>query len=162
MALFPNHLDAPSVTEFSLKNLTAVNGMTSSSTGRPSLFACFLRAARCPFLELVRPMKLLATLAILGTFEKQTPGPISRKCRKLFRPEKLFLKLRPACSVKLLFWYVVKGIKIKVSCLETTSFWRYKENYVTRSTPEKVSGLSRNGPQETLNFHLGAAPRSIF
>ena len=146
MALFPNHLDALSVTEFSLKNLTAVNEMTSSSTGRPSLFACFLIAARCPFLELVGPMKLLATLAILGTFEKQTPGAHFSKCRKLFRPEKLFLKLRPACSVKLLFWYVVKGIKIKVSCLETTSFWRYKENYVTRNAPERFRDFQETGP----------------
>lgn len=84
MALFPNHLDAPSVTEFSLKNLTAVNEMTSSSTGRPSLFACFVIAPRCPFLELVGPMKLLASLAIVGTFEKQTPGAHFSKVPETF------------------------------------------------------------------------------
>ena len=42
-------------------------------------------------------------------------GPVSRKSRKLFGPEKPFVKLRPACSVKLVFSYVVKGIKIKIT-----------------------------------------------
>ena len=40
--------------------------------------------------------------------------PVSRKSRKLFGPEKPFLKLRPAYSVKLVFSYVVKGIKSKI------------------------------------------------
>ena len=40
-------------------------------------------------------------------------GPVSRKSRKLFGPEKPFVKLRPAYSVKLVFSYVVKGLKIK-------------------------------------------------
>ena len=42
-------------------------------------------------------------------------GPVSRKSRKLFGPEKSFVKLRPAYSVKLVFSYVVKGIKIKIT-----------------------------------------------
>ena len=42
-------------------------------------------------------------------------GPVSRKSRKLFGPEKPFVKLRPAYSVKLVFSYVVKGIKIKIT-----------------------------------------------
>ena len=42
-------------------------------------------------------------------------GPVSRKSRELFRPEKSFVKLRPACSVKLVFSYVVNGIKIKIT-----------------------------------------------
>ena len=42
-------------------------------------------------------------------------GPVSRKSRELFGPEKSFVKLRPACSVKLVFSYVVKGIKIKIT-----------------------------------------------
>jgi len=51
-----------------------------------------------------------------GTFEKQ--GPVSRKSRKsrkLFRPEKPFVELRPANSEKLVFSYDVKGIKIKIT-----------------------------------------------
>ena len=42
-------------------------------------------------------------------------GPVSRKSRELFGPEKPFVKLRPAYSVKLVFSYVVKGIKTKIT-----------------------------------------------
>ena len=42
-------------------------------------------------------------------------GPVSRKSRKLFAPEKAFVKFRPAYSVKLVFSYLVKGIKIKTN-----------------------------------------------
>ena len=41
-------------------------------------------------------------------------APVSRRSPKLFGPEKPFVKLRPAYSVKLVFSYVVKGIKIKI------------------------------------------------
>ena len=41
-------------------------------------------------------------------------GPVSRKSRELFGPEKPFVKSRPAYSVKLIFSHVVKGIKIKI------------------------------------------------
>ena len=39
-------------------------------------------------------------------------GPVSRKSRKLLGPEKPFVKLCLAYSVKLVFSYVVRGIKI--------------------------------------------------
>ena len=42
-------------------------------------------------------------------------GPVSRKSRKLFGPEKSFVKLRRAYSVKRVFSYVLKGIKIKTT-----------------------------------------------
>ena len=42
-------------------------------------------------------------------------GPVSRKSRELFGPEKPFVKLRPAYSVKLVFSHFVKGIKIKIT-----------------------------------------------
>ena len=42
-------------------------------------------------------------------------GPVSRKSRELFGPEKPFVKLRPAYSVKLVVSYVVKGIKAKIT-----------------------------------------------
>ena len=48
-----------------------------------------------------------------GTFEEQ--GPVSRKSRKLFGPERPFVKLQPAYSVRLVFSYVVKGTKIKIT-----------------------------------------------
>ena len=42
-------------------------------------------------------------------------GPVSRKSRELFGLDKPFVKLRPAYSVKLVFSYVIKGIKIKIT-----------------------------------------------
>ena len=42
-------------------------------------------------------------------------GPVSRKSRELFGPEKPFAKLGAVYSVKLIFSYVVKGIKIKLT-----------------------------------------------
>ena len=42
-------------------------------------------------------------------------GPVSRTSRERFGPEKPLLKLRPAYSVKLVFGYVVKGIKVKIT-----------------------------------------------
>ena len=42
-------------------------------------------------------------------------GPVSRKSRELFGPEKPFVKSRPAYSVKLIFSHVVKGIKMKIT-----------------------------------------------
>ena len=42
-------------------------------------------------------------------------GPVSRQSRELFGSEKPFVKLRPAYSVKLVFSYVVKVIKIKIT-----------------------------------------------
>ena len=38
---------------------------------------------------------------------------VSQKTRKLYGPEKPFEKLRPAYSVKLVFLYVVKVIKLR-------------------------------------------------
>ena len=46
---------------------------------------------------------------------RKVQGPVSRKSRELFGPEKPFVKLRPAFSGKLVFSYVVKGIKIKIT-----------------------------------------------
>ena len=48
-------------------------------------------------------------------YEYSHLGPVSRKSRELFGPEKLFVKLRPAYSVKLIVSYVVKGIKIEIT-----------------------------------------------
>ena len=66
----------------------------------------------------------------MPSFEKKRfvlRGPISRKSRELSGPEKPFVKLLPAYSVKLIFSRaVLKGNKNKnngkVSCLETPSF----------------------------------------
>ena len=52
-----------------------------------------------------------------GSFRNKfsNQGPVSRKSRELFGPEKPFVKLRPAYSVKLVFSYVVEGIKINIT-----------------------------------------------
>ena len=42
-------------------------------------------------------------------------GPVSRKSQKLFGSEKPSAKLRPACSVKLVFPHDVMGSKIKIT-----------------------------------------------
>ena len=74
-------------------------------------------------------------------------GPVSRTSRKLFGPEKPFFKLRPAYSVKLVFSYVVKGIKIKITAKFRASRRLRFEGAKRILSPErrrKVSGLSRN------------------
>ena len=90
-------------------------------------------------------------------------GPISRKFRKLCGPEKSFVKLRLALSVKLVFLHVEKGIKIKITakfrgwrrlCFEDT------KRIVTRNAPEKSSGLWRNGPQERSTTNNASSVRS--
>ena len=56
------------------------------------------------------------TIIVRGLrFSQYGPGARFSKSRKLFEPEKPFVKLRPAYSVKLVFTYVVKGIKIKIT-----------------------------------------------
>ena len=52
---------------------------------------------------------------VSGLSRNRFQGPVSRKSRKLFGPEKPFVKLRPAYSLKLVFLFVVKGIKIKIT-----------------------------------------------
>ena len=86
---------------------------------------------------------------------KMRPRPVSRKSRWIYGPEKPFVILRPAYSVMLVFSCVVKGIKTrinwKVSCLETPSFWRFEESYVTRNAPEKFRDFGDTGPNAWIS-----------
>ena len=59
-------------------------------------------------------MRMRIALESRSCKNKHGLWPVSRKSRELFGPEKPFVKLRPAYSVKLVFSYVVKGIKIKI------------------------------------------------
>ena len=75
------------------------------------------------------------------------------KIPKRFGPEKTFIKLRPAYSVKLVFSYIVKGIKIiipvKVRASRRLRFEDTKRSELRHpKCARKISGLSRNGPQE--------------
>ena len=75
-------------------------------------------------------------------------GPVSRKSRKLLGPEKPFLKLRLAHSVKLVFSYVVKRRKIKITAkfriLRRLRFEDTKRT-VTRNAPEKFRDFRETG-----------------
>ena len=62
-----------------------------------------------------RPHKRDHTFKIRLLSDQCDLWPVSRKPRKLFGPGKQFLKLRLAHSVKLVFSYVVKGRKIKIT-----------------------------------------------
>ena len=74
--------------------------------------------------------------------------PVSRKSRKFLGPEKPFLKLRLAHSVKLVFSYVVKGTKIKITAkfriLRRLRFEDTKRT-VTRNAPEKFRDFRETG-----------------
>lgn len=68
-------------------------------------------------------------------------------------PEKLFVKLRPSYSVKLVFLLVVKGIKIKI--IATFRAWRRLHSKDTKRIsremrPKSSQDFSRNGPRYFL------------
>ena len=76
---------------------------------------------------------------------------VSRKSRKRFGPEKTFDTLPTRLFFEASLFICCKGNKnysnCKVSCLRTPSFWRYKENYVTRNAPEKFRDFRETGPR---------------
>ena len=91
------------------------------------------------------------------------PGARFSKVPRTFRARKAICKTTTCLFCKAGLSICCKGNKnknnCKVSCLETPSFWRYKENYVIRNTPEKFSGLSRNGPLVSFDRTVeGAVP----
>ena len=79
------------------------------------------------------------------------------KVPRTFRARKVIRKTTTSLFCKAGLFICCKGNKnknnCKVSCLETPSFWRYKENYVTRNTPEKFRDFQETGPwTEKLSF----------
>ena len=101
-----------------------------------------------------------------GTFEKQAPGARFSKVPRTFRARKAIRKTTTRLFCKAGLFICCKGNKnksnCKVSCLETPSFLRYKENYVTRNTPEKFRDFRETGPwgpflesPETIQAHFG-------
>ena len=78
-----------------------------------------------------------------------TPGGRFSKVPKTFRARKAFRKTPTCLSCNAGLFICCKGNKNKsnceVSCLETPSFWRYKENYVTRNGPEKFRDFRETG-----------------
>ena len=73
-------------------------------------------------------------------------GLVSQMSRRLFGPEKPFVKLRPAHSVKLIFSYVVKGINIKITAkFQFTEHLRFEDTKRIMS-PEKLRDFRETGP----------------
>ena len=72
-------------------------------------------------------------------------GPVSRK---LLGPEKPFVRLLPAYSVKLVLLYVAKGIRMKITLKFRAS--RRLLNCVTRNAPEKFRDCQETGPRPLL------------
>ena len=83
---------------------------------------------------------------VSGLSRNRPLGSVSRKSRRLFGPEKPFVKLRPAHSVKLIFLYVVKGINIKITAkFHVTEHLRF-ENTKRIMSLEKFWDFRETGP----------------
>ena len=78
------------------------------------------------------------------------PGARFSKVPRTFRARKAIRKTATCLFCKAGLFICCRGNKnkynCKVSCLKTPSFWRYKENYVTRFTPEKFRDFRETGP----------------
>ena len=99
---------------------------------------------------------------LLTTRKDRGLGLVSRKSRKLFGSEKPSVKLRPACSVKLLFFsHDVKGRKIKItakfSVLERFGFQHTKRIM----SPDKFRDFRETGPWPIMGKKACKATRSI-
>ena len=79
-----------------------------------------------------------------------TPGAPFSKVPRTFRARKTIRKTTTCLFCKAGLFICCKGNKnknnCKVSCLETPSFWRCKENYVTRNTLETFRDFRETGP----------------
>ena len=109
--------------------------------------------------NIVRSLKIFSSSAHIHHVTAANQGPVSRKSRKFFGPEKPFVKLRPAYSLKLVFLYVVKGMKIKITATFLASRrLRFEDTkrIVTRNAPEKSRDFRETGPKADL-FEAGLA-----
>ena len=93
-----------------------------------------------------------------GDFIGWDPGARFLKVPRTFRTRKAIRKITTCSFCKADIFTCCKGNKnknnYKVSCLETPSFWRYKENYVTRNTPEKFRDFRETGPWKQEKFSI--------
>ena len=80
---------------------------------------------------------------------------VSQKTRKFYGPEKPFVKLRPAYFVKLVFSYVIKGIKIKITAkFRDTEHLRFEDTKRIMS-PKSFGTFEKRapGPFRTGTLH---------
>ena len=90
---------------------------------------------------------------------KEDQACVSQKARKLYGPEKPFIKLRPAYSVKLVFLYVVKGIKIKITAkFCDTEHFRF-EDAKRIISPEKFRVFRETGPRYNIDQNSRAVQK---
>ena len=96
------------------------------------------------------------TLNLAIRISNPTLGLVSRKSRKLFRPEKAFVKLQAAYSVKLVFSYDVKGIEIKITAKFCVSRrLRFNDAKGIRSPemrPKSFRTFEKRAPDHQLDF----------
>ena len=90
-----------------------------------------------------------------GTNPASGQGPVSRKSRELFGPEKPFVKVRPAYSAKLVFSYVVKGVKIKITAkFRASRLFRFEDTKRIMSPeirPKSFGTFEKQAPEWDLN-----------
>ena len=88
-------------------------------------------------------------------------GPVSRKSRKLFGPKKPFVKLRPAYSVNLVFSYVVKGIRIKITAkFRASRRLRFEDAKRILSPERRPKVISEMSPGSAKDIPHGQTDRS--
>ena len=91
--------------------------------------------------------------------------PVSRKPRKLFGPEKPFVKLRSAYCVKLVFSYVVKGIKIKITAKFRASrrlrFEDTKRIMSPEMRPKSLGTFEKQAPGDDIIVLFGEKTASV-
>ena len=117
------------------------------------------------FSDLSATISLMCVSVASGICSKRFPcsGPRFSKVPRTFRARKAIRKITTCLFCKAGLFICCKWNKkknnCKVSCLETPSFWRYKEYYVTRNTPEKFRDFRETGPWSFLfsNFTLKRA-----
>ena len=103
---------------------------------------------------IVRSFLRKFTLSAHWSGRNRAQGPVSRKSRELFGPEKPLVKLQLAYSEKLVFLYVVKGIKIKITAKFRASIrLRFEDTKRIMSPeirPKSFGTLEKQAPGWTL------------
>ena len=88
------------------------------------------------------------SFVFLGSFV--CPGARLSKVPRTFRDQKAIRKITTCLFCKAGLFICCKGNKNKnnwkVSCLETPSFWRCKENYVTQMRPKSFGTFEKQAP----------------
>ena len=88
---------------------------------------------------------------VCATLYLKDMGPVSWKSRKRFGPEKPFVKLRPAHSVKLVFSYVAKRLKIKITAKFRVSRRLRLEDTKRIMSPERFRDFEKRAHGKSIH-----------